>query len=53
VDIGVLEEDYSSEWASPSFAIPKKNGTIRVVTDFRKLNFLLKRRMSPISYSKY
>jgi hypothetical protein len=40
VDIGVLEEEqgYSSEWASlfPSFAIPKKNGTIRVVTDFRK-----------------
>jgi hypothetical protein len=58
VDIGVLEEqtDYSSEWASmfPSFAIPKKNGsiTIRVVTDFRKLNLLLKRRMSPISHSK-
>jgi hypothetical protein len=39
VDIGVLEEDYSSEWASlfPSFEIPKKNGTIRVVIDFRKL----------------
>jgi hypothetical protein len=38
VDIGILEEDYSSEWASPSFAIPKKNGrsTIRVFTDFRK-----------------
>jgi hypothetical protein len=40
VDFGVLEEDYSSEWASlfPSFAIPKKNGssTIRLVTDFRK-----------------
>jgi hypothetical protein len=40
VDIGVLEEDYSSEWAClfPSFAIPKKNEsrTIRVVTDFRK-----------------
>jgi hypothetical protein len=38
VDIGVLGEYYSSEWASssPSFAIPKKNGTIRVVTDFRK-----------------
>jgi hypothetical protein len=54
MDIGVLEEDYSSEWASmfPSFSIPKKNGTIRVVTDFRKLNLLLKRRMSPISYSK-
>jgi hypothetical protein len=52
VDIGVFDEDYSSEWASPSFAIPKKNGTIRVVTDFRKLNLLLKHRMSPISYSK-
>jgi hypothetical protein len=32
VDIGVLEEDYSFEWASQSFAIPKKNGasTIRI-----------------------
>jgi hypothetical protein len=54
VDIGVLEEDYSSEWSSlvQSFAIPKKNGTIRLVTDFKKLNVLLKHRMSPISYSK-
>jgi hypothetical protein len=45
VEIGVLEEDYSSKWASPSFAIPKKNGntSIRVVTDFRKLNILLNR----------
>jgi hypothetical protein len=41
MDIGVLEEDYSSEWASyiPSFTIHKKNGTIRVVTDFRKNRF--------------
>jgi hypothetical protein len=54
MDIGVLEEDYSSVWASPSFVITKKNGasTIRVVTDFRKLNLLLKQTMSPISYSK-
>jgi hypothetical protein len=56
VGIGVLEEDYSSEWASifPSFAIPKKNvsSTIIVVTDLRKLNLLLKHRVSPISYSK-
>jgi hypothetical protein len=56
VDIGVLEEkpDYSSEWASlfPSFATPKKNGTIRVVTDFRTLNLLLKPTESPFSYSK-
>jgi hypothetical protein len=54
VEIGVLEEEYFSEWASciTSFAIPKKNGTIRVVTDFRKLNLLLKLHFSPISYSK-
>jgi hypothetical protein len=54
VGIGVLEEDYSSEWASlfPSFAIPKKNGTIRVLTDFSSLNLLLKRRVSPIFYTK-
>jgi hypothetical protein len=40
VDIGVLEEDpdYFSGWSSPSIAIPKKNGTIRVVIDFRKVN---------------
>jgi hypothetical protein len=44
VGIGVLEEDYSSEWysSSPSFSISKENGTIRVVTDFRKLKLLLK-----------
>jgi hypothetical protein len=54
IDIGVLEEYYSSELASafPSFEIPKKNETIIVVTDFRKLNLLLKRMMSPVSYSK-
>jgi hypothetical protein len=56
VDIGVLEEvqDYSSEWASPSFAIPKKNGTIRVVTDFRKnsTQLIVETCMSLISYSK-
>jgi hypothetical protein len=54
VDIGVLEKYYSSEWASPSFAIPKKKGSgkITVVTNFRKLNFFLKHCMSPISHSK-
>jgi hypothetical protein len=54
MDIGVLEEEYSSEWSSTSFEIPKKNrvSIIRVVTDFRKLNILLKPNMSPISYSK-
>jgi hypothetical protein len=54
MDIEVLEEDYSSEWSSisPSFAIPKKNRTIRVVTDFRKNRTQLIVETSPISYSK-
>jgi hypothetical protein len=54
MDIGVLEEDYSSEWASPSFEINKKyrEAAIRVVTDFRKNNTQLIVETSPISYSK-
>jgi hypothetical protein len=44
VDIGVLEEDYSSERDSmlPTYGIPKKKGTIRVVTDFRNFNLFMK-----------
>jgi hypothetical protein len=34
--------------AFPSFATAKKNGTIRVVSDFRKLNSLLQRHLFPI-----
>ena len=44
VEIGVLEEDYTSEWASSTYIISK----IRVVSDFRKLNSLLKRHPFPI-----
>jgi hypothetical protein len=54
LEIGVLEEDYSSEWLSvfSTFAIPNKNGTIRIVTDFSKVKLLLKRRVSPILFPK-
>jgi hypothetical protein len=58
VEIGVLEEDFSSEWSSliPSFAIPKKNDSskMRVVTDFRKYRtqLIVETSKSPISYSK-
>jgi hypothetical protein len=47
-DIGVVEEDYTSDWAFPTFAIAKKNGTIRVVSDCRKLNSLLQSHPFPI-----
>jgi hypothetical protein len=52
VDIGVLEEDYSSEWASLIFETPKKIGTIRIVNNFRNLSLLMKHSVLPIYYSK-
>jgi hypothetical protein len=52
IEVLEVEADYSSKRTSPSFEIPKKNETIGVVTYFRKLKLLLKRRMSSISYSK-
>jgi hypothetical protein len=46
VNIGVLREcsiKDNSEWGAPTFIIPKKTGDVRVVTDFRQLNKMLKR----------
>ena len=42
--IGVLRKVNNSEWQSPSTIIPKKDQTVRFITDFRKLNALLKRK---------
>jgi hypothetical protein len=36
------------EWAAPTFIIPKKNGTVRFISDFRRLNKELKRKPYPI-----
>ena len=33
-----------SEWSSPTFCIPKKDGRIRIVTDYRKINKLIKNK---------
>ena len=46
--IGVLRKCYNSEWAAPSFVQPKKTGDVRVLTDFRKLNAVLKRKPFPL-----
>jgi hypothetical protein len=34
VDIGVMKRQSSSQWASPTFIIPKKDMTVRTITDF-------------------
>ena len=44
VKLGVLEECQESEWAAPTFIIPKKNNTVRFISDFRRLNTALKRK---------
>ena len=48
VSIGLLTQVEASEWAAPSFAIPKKDQRIRFVTDFRKLNECLVREPYPL-----
>eukprot|EP00804_Cyclotella_cryptica_P009909 CCRYP_014161-RA/>CCRYP_014161-RA protein AED:0.44 eAED:0.76 QI:0/0/0/1/0/0/3/0/203 len=37
-DLGVLKWQDDSEWASPTFIIPKKDNTVRVVSNFREVN---------------
>ena len=46
---GVLRRKHGgSEWASPSFVVPKKDKRIRIVSDFRDVNLLIKRRPYPM-----
>ncbi|MFM8622685.1 MAG: RNase H-like domain-containing protein, partial [Holophagaceae bacterium] len=46
--LGVLRPCNDSEWGAPSFIIPKKNLTVRFLSDFRRLNSMLKRKPFPI-----
>ena len=49
VKLGVLKKVNHSKWASPCFIIPKKDHTVRFLTDLRKLNKRIKRFPYPIS----
>jgi hypothetical protein len=44
-DIKVLEPCGPSEWLSPTFIIPKKDGRVRWITDFRELNKNIRRKV--------
>jgi len=46
--LGLLTQVVSSEWAAPTFIIPKKHNTVRGITDFRGLNKCLVRKPYPI-----
>jgi tRNA uridine 5-carbamoylmethylation protein Kti12 len=43
-----MKRQSSSQWASPTFIIPKKDMTVRTITDFRELNKRIVRRPYPI-----
>ena len=46
--VGVLKKVNRSEWAAPTFIIPKKDGSVRFISDFRELNKRIKRKPYPI-----
>ena len=38
VSVVILRRNTDSQWASPSFIIPKKDTSVRFLTDFREVN---------------
>jgi len=48
VKIGVLKKVNCSEWAAPTFIIPKKDGSVRFISDFQELNKRILRKPYPI-----
>lgn len=51
VEAGVLRKVNRSKWAVPTFIIPKKDGSVCFIFDFRELNKLI--RCKPILFLRY
>jgi len=43
----IVKEDGPTEWCSPAFFVPKKEGKVRLVTDYTKLNKFVIRPIHP------
>jgi putative transposase len=48
--LGVLRCINKSKWAAPTIIIPKKDGTVRFISDFQVLNKRIKRKPYPIPH---
>ncbi len=48
VELGILEPCQASEWASPAFIIPKKDGRVQQITDLRSLNKAITQKQYPL-----
>ena len=48
VKIGVLWKVNRSQWGDPTLSIPKKDGTVRFISDFREVNKRIRRKPYPI-----
>jgi hypothetical protein len=48
IKIGVLRKVNKSEWAAPTFLVPKKDAMVWFISDFCELNKRIKRKPHPI-----